>query len=61
MDNNIDTNKHYTTKGITYCEECGQASRFTGDKPPVLAHATFCISKAEDLAMWGEQDTQGVK
>jgi hypothetical protein len=44
------------TKGITYCEECGQASGFTGGNPPVLAHATFCISKAQDHVMWDEQD-----
>lgn len=47
-----------TTKGIVYCDECGQASGYYGDWSPTikLEHADDCMYLVEDYATWGETE-----
>jgi len=42
--------------GIVYCDECGQASGFTGNTPPArfLTHADWCCYGVEDYATWDD-------
>jgi hypothetical protein len=45
--------------GIVYCEECGQASGFTGEPPThqVLAHSDECMHNVEDYALWDGEES----